>query len=366
MVLHDLSPGGTERVALRLAARWAALGRGVTLMVGDRCGALEPLLAAAEVAGVEAVACAPAVPRGRGARARLGAAAAGLLDEQPHRVLFVPGNHHWPVVPPVARLPDGTRPAVVVQVSNPLRRPGRGALAQAVFELGARRRLRGADAAVCLSEAAVAETDRLFGRPVAVRIALPALEDDAPPPVPVPAGPPLVLAAGRLAPQKDFGTALEAFARVDAPGARLAIVGEGPLRGELLARAAALGLADRVELPGHVSDLRPWLDRAALLLLTSRYEGYGAVVVEALAAGRPVVATNCTPAASELLDRPGRGRVAPVGDAPALARGVEAVLAAPPAAGAELAAGVQGHRIGPVARAYLDLFDRASAARPRG
>jgi glycosyltransferase involved in cell wall biosynthesis len=63
-------------------------------------------------------------------------------------------------------------------------------------------------------------------------------------------------------------------------------------------------VADRVRLPGYVPDIRPWLAIARTFLLTSWYEGYAAVIVEALGAGRPVVSTDCTPAARELLGEP--------------------------------------------------------------
>ena len=169
------------------------------------------------------------------------------------------------------------------------------------------------------------------------------------------------MAIGRLVPQKGLDVAIRAFARADLPGARLAIVGEGPLEAELRALAQALGVAGRVDFAGYVADARPWLDRSRVLLLTSRYEGYGAVVVEALAAGRPVVATRCTPAAAELLGEPSFGATAAVGDVAALARALEDVLSRPPPAPDLLAAAVARFRIGPVARAYLDLFDEVAA-----
>jgi glycosyltransferase involved in cell wall biosynthesis len=120
-------------------------------------------------------------------------------------------------------------------------------------------------------------------------------------------------------------------------------------------------VADRVELPGYVPDIRPWLDEARVFLLSSRWEGYGAVVIEALAAGRPVVSTDCTPAAHELIARTGCGAVTPVGDPQALADALSAELAAEPPDVAALGATVDGYRIGAIADAYLELFDRVAA-----
>ena len=360
VALHDLSPGGTERIAIRLANRWAALGRRTTLLCGSAAGELAPLIAGE----VELVACDPPIPRGQGSRRRLGRAVAHRLAEVPADVLFVPGNFHWPVAPQVARRMGAERPAIVAQISNPLWRPDRGPLAQAIFGATARRRLRHVDAAVSLSDAATAEADRLLGRRITRRIPLPALDDEAPPPRPSPrSAAPLVLAAGRLVAQKRFDIALRAFALTRTAGARLVILGEGLERAALHALGASLGIADRVQMPGHVPDIRPWLDRCDLFLLSSRYEGYGAVVVEALVAGRPVVATASTPAAFELLGAPERGRVVAVGDVGALARAIAEVLAQPPSDPASLAAAVAEHRIGPAAQAYLDLFDAVCARR---
>ncbi|MBE7217202.1 MAG: glycosyltransferase [Caulobacteraceae bacterium] len=359
--LHDLAPGGTERIAIRLADRWAALGREVTLVCGVAAGALAPLVGDA----VEVVTGPVPIPRGPGGRARLGRAVARRLERVPADLLFVPGNHHWPVAAAVAARLRAEAPAIAVQASNPLRRPGRSRPAQLIFEATARRRLRGADLLVTLSDEAQREAQELLAPPLVLRLPLPALDDEAPPPRPAPrAGAPMILAAGRFVPQKGFDTALRAFAAAGLSQSRLVILGDGPGRDDLQALARALGVAARVEMPGHVPDIRPWLDRCDLFLLTSRYEGYGAVVVEALAAGRPVVATACGPAPSELLlGAPERGRVAPVDDPAAIARAMAEVLADPPPNPAALAARVAEHRLAPVAQAYLDLFDAACARR---
>jgi glycosyltransferase involved in cell wall biosynthesis len=85
-------------------------------------------------------------------------------------------------------------------------------------------------------------------------------------------------------------------------------------------------------------------------------------VIEALAAGRPVVSTDCTPATHELIGRLGCGAVTPVGDVQALAVALSAELAAAPPDAAALAATVEGYRIGSIANAYLEILDRVAAA----
>jgi glycosyltransferase involved in cell wall biosynthesis len=106
------------------------------------------------------------------------------------------------------------------------------------------------------------------------------------------AGAPIVLAAGRLAPQKGFGVLLEAAARWRdlEPAPLLVIAGDGPLAGELRSRAAALGV--RAEFPGRRDDIPALLASAAVFVLPSLWEGQPLVLQEALRAGVPVVATH--------------------------------------------------------------------------
>lgn len=98
---------------------------------------------------------------------------------------------------------------------------------------------------------------------------------------------------GRFEREKDPMLALEALAGARAAGvdARLTMLGTGRLARALAARASAHGLSSFVEFPGYADPL-PYLAKAELLLVTSRYEGYGLAIVEALAAGVPVLATD--------------------------------------------------------------------------
>ncbi len=139
--------------------------------------------------------------------------------------------------------------------------------------------------------------------------------------------PPLVLAVGRLGVEKGMIDLVHAFARIARPDVRLAIAGEGPERGRLEARIAALGLSDRIELLGQ-TDPNPWYARARVFAVPSRTEAFGLVLVEALAHGLPIVATACR-GPREILGEGRWGRIVPIGDADAMARGIEAALDAP-------------------------------------
>ena len=131
-------------------------------------------------------------------------------------------------------------------------------------------------------------------------------------------GPPVVLGVGRLVSQKDFPTLLEAFRHVLAErSCRLLILGDGPKRAELEARVRALGLADRVSLPGWIENPYAFMARAALFVLSSRHEGFGNVLVEAMACGCPTISTDCPAGPSEILGDP--DLLVPVGDPEKLA-----------------------------------------------
>lgn len=139
---------------------------------------------------------------------------------------------------------------------------------------------------------------------------------------------PLVVALGRLVPDKDFFTLLRAFARLANPDARLVILGEGPERARLEAEIEALGLVGRVVMPGFAANPAEMLAKARVFALTSRREAFSLVCVEALAHGLPVVATDCG-GPPEILNAPALGAMAPVGDVEAIARALGACLAEP-------------------------------------
>jgi glycosyltransferase involved in cell wall biosynthesis len=144
-----------------------------------------------------------------------------------------------------------------------------------------------------------------------------------------PAGPPVVLGVGRLVPEKNFALLLRAFARLAEAHAdlRLLVLGEGRRRAFLEALAERLCIADRVDLPGAVTNPYPYMEQAALFVLSSETEGFGNVLVEALACGCPVVSTDCPGGPREILEAGRWGRLVPPGDAEALAVAMHAALA---------------------------------------
>ena len=142
----------------------------------------------------------------------------------------------------------------------------------------------------------------------------------------IPPDVPLALAVGRLIEQKDHATLLRAFAlvREQVPEARLAILGSGPLEAETRALVSSLGLDGAVTLPGR-TEIRDWLDRADVFVHTSRWEGFGIVLLEAMLASLPVVATRIS-AVPEIVVDGETGLLVDAADVEGVARELLALL----------------------------------------
>lgn len=140
-------------------------------------------------------------------------------------------------------------------------------------------------------------------------------------------GIPLILNVGTLKAQKDQATLLRAFAILTSQiDAKLMILGEGELRVELEALAIELGIADRVSMPGFISDPSQVYNGASLFVLSSAWEGFGNVVVEALEHGVPVVSTDCPSGPREILEDGRWGTLVPIRDPQALAKAMRDAL----------------------------------------
>ena len=139
-----------------------------------------------------------------------------------------------------------------------------------------------------------------------------------------------IITVGRMKAQKNHALLVRAFQRLlQHVDARLMILGVGELAGTLAEQVAAAGLQDRVLLPGYIQDPTPYYESADLFVLSSDYEGFGNVIVEALAAGLPVVSTDCPGGPAEILQSGRYGRLVPVGDEAALAAAMAQALVEP-------------------------------------
>lgn len=367
--LHSFEPGGVEGAAFRLCRQWHADGARVVVAIGRGDGA----------PGVD-----PALRLVLAPRTRLPVTAAETLwmilwlpfviRRLRPDVLFCAGNS-YAIVAVAMKLLLGRRcPPVVAKISNDLVRHDLPWPARSFYRLWCRVQGQMFDRVVAMSPAMAAEVRWQMGVPGErlTTIASPVLDGprraalrQAGERAAASRGPGRrFLAAGRLVAQKDFATLIAGFGRAARPCDTLVILGEGPERQRLERQVAALGLVDRVSLPGHAGDVAPWLARADLLILSSRYEGVPAVVVEAMAAGLPVIATDCCASMGALLGDGAFGRLVPVGDAIALG---EAIAAACPLPGPDEAAirAAAAHGVIESARAYLALIARLGRRAPR-
>lgn len=200
---------------------------------------------------------------------------------------------------------------------------------------------------------------------------------DAPPdPWGPPGGPelppdaPVLVAVCRLVPQKGLDVAIEALPHVRErhPDARLVVLGEGPLRGELEALAQARGVGDAVSLAGRVGDVAWWLRRADVVVHPARWEGFGLALLEAMLCARPVVASRVSSIPEIVLDGESGLLVAP-DDPVALGAAVRLLLDDPARARSYGEAGLaRAHAEFSVARMAertLAVYDEARASASR-
>jgi glycosyltransferase involved in cell wall biosynthesis len=356
--LHSFAPGGVERVALRLVRHWRAMGVDAPLVLGRDDGAMRDEFADI---GYEM----PRQPRRHQGSwetlwmiLTLPAAIRRLRPD----VLFVAGSTYTIVAVAMTLLLGRRCPPIVVKVSNDLARRDLNPLGRFFWRAWLRIQARCARSWVVMDEAMLPELPPVMAQRGHV------VHDPAicatqllPARAPRPAGPRRFVAIGRLAPQKHFALMLRAFARAVQPAETLTIFGDGAERAMLEALAASLGIADRVHFAGHVADAPAHLHDYDVLLMSSRYEGVPAVVIEALAAGLAVVSTDCGAGLRSLLGQGRFGTIVPQNEA-LLA---EAIRTAPTAAPDRpaLLASLRRFTIERSAQDYLALFVAAAEAR---
>jgi glycosyltransferase involved in cell wall biosynthesis len=338
--MHDFSRGGTERVAIGLAANWVAAGRDVTIL----CGSTEGGLRGTVDARVKVVALDPPVRRGFLSRFALARAMGGRLADLRPDVIFLPGNFHFLLAGALRRA--DSRAVIALKISNPPL-PIAAPFARGLF----RHFTRAVDGFAAMNAGLARELKVLLpGRnivtlhdPVYVR---PAVQSSR-------TGGCNILWIGRLEPQKDPTLALQIMKTMDG---HLTMLGDGALREDVKRRITAMGLEKRVHLAGYVPEIESHLAAADALLITSRYEGGPAVAVEALAQGVPVVSTDCSFLLHDLITSSEAGRIIPSRDPGTIAAALAAVCVQPRAP-ERLRALAAPFAPEACAQAYLDWFD---------
>jgi len=288
----------------------------------------------------------------------------GVIRRTRPDVIFCAGNS-YSVVAVTMKLWLGKRcPPVVAKISNDLGRADLPAPARWGYRRWLRIQGRYLDHFTGMAPPMQAEIEESVNIPAA-RVSIiddPALAraDIARLSEPADKDPPThYLAIGRLAAQKNVPLLVRAFARIARGADRLTILGEGGERAKVEREIAACDVQERVTLEGHVSDTGPWLRRANVFALSSDYEGVPAVIAEALAAGLPIVATDCSVSMGDMLGGGRFGTLVPVGDEVSLAEALNASRASTPDRGA-MAAQADRFTVERAAGLYHDLFERLS------
>lgn len=322
LLLPDMSGGGAERVALALLRHFIARGHIVDLVLAKRQGVLMSLVPEeVRIIDLEAARL----------RDTLRPLIRYLRRDRPYALHAM----MWPltVLAVVAKLLARTRTRIIVSDHIALSKQYGGSAAttaairwstRLIYPKADRRILVSADAAEDLTRLSGLKRDQIdvFYNPLELPAA-PKRDREA---APWGEGARIVT-VGVLKPQKNHALLLAAFARLRSRrAAQLAIVGEGVERPRLEQLARDWGIADDVIFPGYAIDPWPWLLSADVFVLSSDYEGFGNVLVEALHAGLPVVSTDCESGPREILDGGAYGRLTPCGDPDALAAAMEEAM----------------------------------------
>lgn len=299
---------------------------------------------------------------------------AEMMDKLKPRILLSAGNHfHEPSVAALAEISHENAPRLIGRVSNALPRfswwPAR--LPNSLIKrFNARRRYQAMDRLIAVSAQVRRDlkTQLLLdpGKITVIPNGIDIVEVERLGRKPLkhkwfePGQPPVIVGAGRLTHQKGFDVLLRAFAiaRAQRP-MRLIILGQGPEQERLQAMADQLGITSDVQLQGHVSNPMPYLRRAALFVLPSRWEGLSNALLEALASGTPVVATRCT-GSTDLLDEGRYGSLVNVGDASALAASILEALNNDQPRDVQLQR-AQDYELKRTLRSYVSLFQKELA-----
>lgn len=334
LLLPSLAGGGAERMTLNLARGLVDQDQPVDLLVAQAEGPYRD-----------------SVPKGvrlvdlgrRSMRAALRPLRAYLRRERP-RVLIAAMNHTGVIAVWAARLAGGETPvftSVRSCLSVEAKRSPR--LGDRLMPLLARLFFRWSRAIIAVSRGVADDLHRrvgidpgliqVIGNPV-VTPDLPLLAAESPHhPWLLDPETPVILGAGRLCAQKDFATLIMAFGYLKSTRpARLIVLGEGPDRPALERLVGDLGLTGSVALPGFDPNPFAFMRAASLFVLSSAWEGLPGVLIQAMACGTPVVATDCPGGPREVLDDgvAPLGPLVDVGDAAALTAAMTATLDNPP------------------------------------
>ena len=326
-LLPNMGGGGAERVALTLIRGFLDRGHEVDLVLMEAKGELMELVPPeARIVDLKA--------------RRMRSVLAPLMRYLHERRTDALQARLWPLTAIAilaARIASRRTRVVTSDHAVLSRQYGHSREAMALLKATTRLLYPLAYARICVSEGGAADLARISGMPIE-RISV--VHNPVVPPKTLATTPAVerlwsgpgkrILTVGNLKSVKSHELLIRAFAGLGREaGARLMIVGGGPLRGELEGLAQELGVAERVIMPGFAADPWPFYASADLFVLSSNHEGFGNVLIEALLAGLPIVSTDCPGGPRTILGDGRFGRLVPVGEVEVLSRAIAESLAKP-------------------------------------
>lgn len=314
--LHSFEPGGVERVALRLTQAWRERAIDSQLVLGRSDGAMRSEWPALSYSSLAVRGLATARFETLWMILRL----PGEIRRQRPDILFCAGNTYTVVAVAMKLLLGNDCPPIVAKVSNDLARRDLVGPARWGYRWWLRLQGRFIDQFVGMASPMSSEIANAMELPAS---AVAIINDPAITAADVSqTGRTRALrdgahrgrryiAVGRLVAQKNFTLLIRAFAAMAGPQDSLTILGDGPERTSLTRLIAQMGMTAQVHMPGHVGSVLEQLRASDVFVLSSDYEGVPAVIIEALAAGLVVVATDCSVSMASLLEDGALGELVP-------------------------------------------------------
>lgn len=307
---YRLDDGGIDRVATLLASGFAKAGYVVTLLLFCRDGSAENIYREQMDESVNFVHLGDSQSSRTKDLIRLLPKAIQWLKENPNDLLLSTCNNmNW--ISLLAAKLSKSKAKVIFKTTNPIIRKSDKGIYAMLRKWGYKKAFEKAGLTLTLSEAESRELQQAFPsaadkfqnviNPYVTEQMLTIPEHK--PIIPnVPKGHKIILSIGRFEPQKNMGLLIQSFAKLTTKNCHLVILGDGALKNDCEKLVHLLGIEDHISMPGFAPNVSDYLKAADLYVMTSRYEGLPAVILEALASNCPILSTDCFLAAREILE----------------------------------------------------------------
>lgn len=310
LIHYRLDNGGIDRVATLLASGFAKAGYDVTLLLFCKDGSAEHIYREQMHENVKII----HLGESQSSRTKdlirlLPKAIQWLIDNPNDALLSTCNNMNWISLLVAKRAKSNAK--VIFKTTNPIIRNSDTGLYALLRKWGYKKAFEKTDLTLTLSEAESRELQQAFPsaadkfqsviNPYVTEQML-AIQEHQPIIPNVPKGHKIILSIGRFEPQKNMELLIQSFAKLSSKNCHLIILGDGALKGDCEKLVHTLGIKNHVSMPGFVPNVSDYLKAADLYMMTSRYEGLPAVILEALASNCPILSTDCFLAAREILE----------------------------------------------------------------